>query len=114
MSRHLEGLAGEQQAADYLALKGIRVVAARYRGGNGEIDLIAQDGDVLCFVEVKHRPSGRLGDGMLAVSRDKRLRMHQAAKQYLQAKAYRGKWRYDAIEITRAGVWYVKNGAQLF
>lgn len=113
MSSYQEGLAGEQQAEDYLKARGLQVVMARYRGGNGEIDLIARDGDVLCFIEVKYRPHGRLGDGMLAVSTDKRRRMHRAAKDYLQVNAYRGKRRYDALEITRAGVWYIKNGAQL-
>ena len=113
MSSHASGVAGEAQAIDFLQAHGLTVKSTRYRGANGEIDIIAMEGAMLCFVEVKHRPQGRLGEGARAVSKDKRMRMHRAARHYMQANNHRGKWRFDVLEITRAGVWYVRNGAQL-
>lgn len=112
MSSYQSGLDGEEQAIAYLEERNIRVLHKRYRAADGEIDIIAKDGDVVCFIEVKFRPQGRLGEGVRAVSTDKRMRMHRAAKHYLRAEKQSAKWRYDTVEITRAGVWYLKNGAQ--
>ena len=54
MSRS-EGTRGEAMAAEYLRERGCRLVAHSFSCRFGEIDLIAWDGDVLCFVEVKTR-----------------------------------------------------------
>ncbi len=104
MSVYRSGLAGEAQAADYLQSLGLSVVAMRWRGRHGEIDVIARDGKTLCFVEVKYRPSGRLGSGLEAVTRDKRARLRETALEYL--RDHPSKYRIDYLEITRAGVMY--------
>ena len=54
MSR-AEGMQGEALVARYLRERGYQLAAHGYRSRYGEIDLIAWDGDVLCFVEVKTR-----------------------------------------------------------
>ena len=106
------GRQGEEQACDYLRARGVKVLQTRYRVADGEIDIIAQDGAVLCFIEVKHRPQGRLGEGLQSVSPQKRQRMHRAAQQYLHGHPHPPKWRFDTLEITRAGIWYATAAAQ--
>ena len=57
----LRGRWGEEQASEYLRQKGFRLVAANWQCRFGEIDLIAEDGNFLCFVEVKLRKSAAYG-----------------------------------------------------
>src|SRR2546430_11312014 len=54
--RHKRGLAGEEQAIQYLLARGWHIVAHRFRVGHTEIDLIARQGRLVAFVEVKARP----------------------------------------------------------
>ena len=56
-----EGSWGEALAADYLRQRGFRLAAHSYHCRFGEIDLIAWDGDILCFVEVKTRTNTDMG-----------------------------------------------------
>ncbi len=56
------GRMGEELAAQYLQRKGYQIVARNVRSGPAEIDLIALDGDILCFVEVKSRRCSEQGD----------------------------------------------------
>src|SRR2546422_11731531 len=53
--RHRRGIAGEEQAIRYLLSRGCTIVAHRFRVGHTEIDLIARQGDLVTFVEVKTR-----------------------------------------------------------
>ena len=104
------GILGEMQALRLLKKKGYRWLSWRYRAGNGEIDLIMQDGDVLVFVEVKTRPDGRLGDGIKAVDREKRRRLRLAARLYLQKTGNEDRpVRFDVVEITRAGIRHMQS-----
>jgi len=106
------GLEGEAEACAYLRELGLHILVCRYRAADGEIDIIAQDGDVLCFIEVKCRRQSRLGDGIMSVTEDKRRRMERAAQAYLHERRQAVKWRFDSLEITRAGVWYARCAAR--
>ena len=112
MSSHNRGLEGENKACAYLRGMGMRVIATRYRGGGGEIDVIAKDGDALRFVEVKYRPDSRLGAGMAAIDSDKRARLYKAAKTYLKETRSSLPWQIDLMEITRAGVLLFEDAAR--
>jgi putative endonuclease len=76
----LLGDRGEREAARFLRRRGMRVLARGYRTARGEIDLIARDGDVLVFVEVKSR---RQGEPAEAVTPEKQRRLTLAALQFL-------------------------------
>ena len=104
---------GEDLAVKYLKNIGVKPLHTRYRAARGEVDIVALDGDVLCFVEVKYRPEGRLGSGALSLDRDKRERLHSAARAYLDTHPHPRRWRFDTIEITRAGVWYLRGAARV-
>ena len=67
-SRQRVGQAGEDAAAALLADQGYTIVERNYRTRMGEIDLIAEEDGVLCFVEVKARRSARLGHPSEAVT----------------------------------------------
>ena len=58
---HLFGKRGEELASSFLRKKGYRIVERGYRTRFGEIDIIAYDGEVLCFIEVKARRSDKKG-----------------------------------------------------
>jgi putative endonuclease len=83
--RHGRGLAGEQAAEEALAAAGLTVVARRFRCRMGEIDLVAWEGPVLVFVEVKRRASVSHGTPAESVDARKRARLARAAAVWLAA-----------------------------
>src|SRR5262245_31114000 len=73
----------ERDAERALVAEHYRIVERNYRTRDGEIDLIAEDGGVLCFVEVKGRRSGAFGSPAEAVTLEKQRRIARAAEVYL-------------------------------
>ena len=90
---------GEELVARQLAAKGRRILAANYRCRFGEIDLIAQDGRYLAFVEVKLRRDGRFGLPMEAVTRRKQERLRAAAQLYLAEHPNLRQPRFDVAQV---------------
>ncbi|MGA2848252.1 MAG: YraN family protein [Terracidiphilus sp.] len=80
------GIAGEDAAFFYLRRKGYVVVARRWSSGNvpGDLDLIAWDGPMLCFVEVKTRTAHDLTPAEVAVDSHKRNTLRRLARQYVR------------------------------
>ena len=76
---------GEALTAEYLRGKGYHILDSGFRCQEGEIDLIAQKGDTLAFVEVKLRRNARMGSPAQAVDARKQHRIVQAARLYLQS-----------------------------
>lgn len=102
------GLLGEIQAARYLKRQGMKILERRYRSGYEEIDLIALDGDILVFAEVKSRPQGKMGEGLMAVTSQKQTHLRRAAQGYLRQHPAR-EIRFDVIEISAAGLRHIRN-----
>lgn len=93
------GLWAESMAAFYLRLKGYRILKWRYKTPIGEIDLIAQKGTALVFVEVKLRP--RLDQGLEAVQEKSQRRIEAAARHYMaQSRSPVLDMRFDVIAIS--------------
>ncbi len=105
------GLTGEAQAERYLTeTRGMRCLDRRYRAESGEIDLVMDDHGTVTFVEVKARPRGIAGDGLLAVTPDKQHRLKSAALHYLVTNSLtEAPVRFDVVEITRSGLRHVPN-----
>ena len=101
------GLMGELRAMHFLKKQGMKIIAFRYRTRHGEIDLIARDGNETVFIEVKSRPSGKMGEGLAAVNREKRQHLRYAAQCYL-ARHPAPSFRFDIIEISAAGLRHFK------
>ncbi len=102
------GRRGEAEAEAYLQALGMRTLARRYRGGDGELDLVMEDGEQIVFVEVKASSRGRAGDGMLRVTPAKRRRMIHAASAFLLEREWMERSaRFDVVEITASGLRHV-------
>lgn len=108
---HLElGRHGEELAAAYLLQQGFRIVTANFvipvgRNRLGvtvsvEIDLVAYDGDTLCFVEVKSRESGWFAEPQANVDRRKQRQIARAARAYLRMFDLSGEpYRFDVVTV---------------
>ena len=81
--RRLFGQEGEAEAERYLRRKGYRIVAKNVRSSLGELDLVAEDGQTLVFIEVKARRSGEFGGAIHAVDRQKQRKLARLASQFL-------------------------------
>lgn len=92
------GAWGEQVAAKYLERHGMRVLERNMRQRFGELDLIAQEGETLVFVEVKVRRRAEFGSPALAVGWRKQRRISQLALMYLGERHCA--CRFDIIAIT--------------
>lgn len=100
--RQALGRWGEARAADYLAQKGYTVIERNLRTPYGELDLIAQDGLSLVFVEVKTRTTDAYGLPEAAITPQKRQHLIAAAQAYLQTlPAAPPDWRIDVIAIRK-------------
>ena len=95
------GRRGEEAAYFHLRKLGYVMVARNFRSPNrrGEIDLIAWDGDVLCFVEVKTRTSRDVKPAEAAVDRDKRYNLLAVAREYLRHLPVSCQWRLEVISV---------------
>ena len=96
------GRIGEQLARSHLESQGYAVIATNYRCRWGEVDLIARDGPVWAFVEVRTRRSNAYGAPEESVTPAKLERLALAAQDYLAqhtANTAEIQWRIDLIAI---------------
>lgn len=98
------GRFGEDLAAAHLQSCGMTVLERNWRCRDGEIDIVAVDGNVLAFVEVKTR--SRLGFGLPAeaITARKLARMRRLAARWLAEHADAGRWagiRLDVVSVVR-------------
>jgi putative endonuclease len=94
------GLWGEKQAAEFLRGRGYKVLGTRVRVGlRGEFDVVARDGEVLVFVEVKTRKSETFGRPISSVDRDKQHALSRAAVRYLKKLKQPVCFRFDVVEV---------------
>ena len=97
---------GEQLAAKRLEAKGYVLLDRNWRCPRGEIDLVAKDGDVLVFVEVKTRRGRSYGTPEEAFTRSKSKRLLELGQRYLLERDIEDvEWRVDlvAVELDRQG-----------
>ena len=89
----------EEAAAKFLVERGLRIIARNYRTRQGEIDLVAQDGDMLVFVEVRLRSSARFGGALGSIDGRKRARIVAAARHFLMRLGREPRCRFDVITL---------------
>ena len=96
---------GEGVAGRYLENQGFTILERNFRCRSGEIDLIVQKGDLLCFVEVKSRKGTYTGYPSEAVTRTKQEHIRRVASYYLHThrRTYWKNLRMDVIEVLRIG-----------
>lgn len=95
------GRRGEDIARAWLERQGLRIVARNVHLRHSELDLVALDGDALCFIEVRLRRSQRYGTGDASVNARKRSRIVRGARQLLATRRlpYHRTLRFDVIAI---------------
>lgn len=104
-SNKIIGRGGESLAKDYVEGLGYRVLEMNFRLKMGEIDLIALDGNTVCFIEVKTRTSLIHGQPVEAVHPAKIRKLSKLAACYLKLR-YRSlqvRSRFDVISILQDG-----------
>lgn len=99
MEARLLGRWGERLVAEDLRKKGWKIRETNYRCRMGEIDLIAEKGNYLAFVEVKLRKSDRFGQAAEAVTTQKQRKLRAAAELYLMEKNTELQPRFDVAEV---------------
>jgi putative endonuclease len=98
------GKRGEELACAKLRRLGYRIVDRRFRTRCGEIDIVARDGNVLVFVEVKARSTRSFGHPLESLTWQKRHRLSRLAACYLFAKRMSEvACRFDVVAVTAAG-----------
>ena len=85
-AKHVLGRYGEQAAADYLAAHGYELLDRNWRCSTGELDIVAREGAVVVFVEVKTRNGTGFGHPFEAITGTKRARLRQTAAAWLSAR----------------------------
>ncbi|GGC26621.1 UPF0102 protein [Parapedobacter defluvii] len=100
MSNSLQtGIQGEEVAVQLLKQQGYRIRCRNWRYKNLEIDVIAEERDILVFVEVKTRADAAYGMPYEFVDAAKQAKLVRAANQYIAANRYGGEIRFDVVSI---------------
>ncbi|HZP55422.1 MAG TPA: YraN family protein [Candidatus Saccharimonadales bacterium] len=93
------GRAAEKSVADFLAAKGYKILDRNWRTRWCEIDVIAQKGKVLYFIEVKYRHVDSQGDGFAYLTHAKLKQMRFAADVWTESNSWRGDCRLLAASV---------------
>ena len=99
MIKNKSGVWGELYTARYLRDNGYRIVTSNYSCRFGEIDLIAQKGNLLCFVEVKTRDESTATRPAEAVDENKQNRIILTAQSFLNYTKMNCDMRFDVCEV---------------
>jgi putative endonuclease len=96
------GREGEAKAAAALEQAGMSIIARNVRGDSGEIDLVALDGEVVVFVEVKSWTAYGFEDLRFGINKKKQRRLIETAKNFLAShREYNGMaLRFDVVFIS--------------
>ncbi|MDO8282410.1 MAG: YraN family protein [Thermodesulfovibrionia bacterium] len=93
------GEKGEGVAVTFLQKSGYKILEQNFKTFLGEIDIIAQDGETLVFIEVKTRESLLYGQPFEAVNKTKRRKIANVALLYLKKLKETPPCRFDIVSI---------------
>jgi putative endonuclease len=104
------GAAAEARAAQLLVEAGYRIVERNFRCKAGELDLVARDGDVLVFVEVRSRSDDEHGSAVEMIRRTKQRRVARVATYYLATvQPVFEECRFDIVAVTAGAPILIKD-----
>ena len=112
------GIDGERIAERWLLRKGWRVIQRRYRSGHRDIDLVAESGGTVAFVEVKARRGETFGGPVGAVNWRKQRELTRSAHVWIERHGRPGEhYRFDVVAVVvahhRVRVRHVENAFRL-
>ncbi|MDH5475903.1 MAG: YraN family protein [Cyclobacteriaceae bacterium] len=93
------GAKAERHAASYLISRGYEIIANNYRYKRSEIDIIAEIGDIIVFVEVKSRSNRGFGNPEASVNEKKEQKVIEGAENFIYERNWNGRIRFDIIAI---------------
>lgn len=94
------GRRGEEAVARYLLAQGYRILERNVRLGHDELDIVAEDGDEIVFVEVRARTTDEVLSPEQSVDRFKRSRLIRAAAQWLAVREKGDRYcRFDIVAV---------------
>jgi putative endonuclease len=101
--RQTLGKIGEDLAVAELTRRGYAILERRYRTRHGEIDIVAEDGGTIVFVEVKARATREFGTAAEAITPYKQRRLASMASEYLARQQVTDRpCRFDVVAIDEA------------
>jgi len=104
------GKIGEDIARTYLKQNGYTIIKSNFKNKIGEIDLIAKEGDVLVFIEVKYRKNTTFGLPREAVNLEKQRKIRLVAMSYINKyKLHNAPCRFDVLEILDREITLIKD-----
>ena len=97
---HLQmGIWGEELSVAYLREKGYVIIERDWHSKHRDIDIIAQQGETIVFVEVKTRSNSDFSDPLTSVNYQKQKNLRLAINHFLHCRKYDNPWRFDVITI---------------
>ena len=114
MNRSETGRLGEERICAYLNDRGYNIAARNFRIKGGEIDIVAENGDYIAFVEVKSRKPNSMVGGFEAVNRRKQSLIIRTACEYMRRNPNLLQPRFDIAEViidrgNVLGIDYIEN-----
>ncbi|MFH0855782.1 MAG: YraN family protein [Candidatus Omnitrophota bacterium] len=112
------GILAEDKAEKFLKAGGYKILCRNYKTRLGEVDIIAKEKDIFCFIEVKLRSSDKFGKGSEAVSVKKQGQISKAALIFLKENKLMDKGaRFDVVSLEASGaeenISLIKNAFEL-
>lgn len=100
-SRAARGKQAEQLAGEFLRAQGFVIEATNVRFPVGEIDIVAREGQALCFIEVRSTSSSQWGGPLASITDRKRRHLIRAAKWHLtRCRRPPHETRFDVVAVT--------------
>lgn len=101
MKRKEFGKYGEDRAVKFLRKSGYRIIERNFRNRLGEIDIIARDGEVITFVEVKSRQDNQFGSPLEAIDHRKMHQLGKVALSFIKARGLsEARCRFDVLALS--------------
>lgn len=109
------GTEKEELAAAYITEQGAALLSKNFYFRGGELDLVAKDGEYVCFIEVKYRKNRNYGFPEEAVTVAKQRKMLQGARVFLYQNKYPADTpcRFDVISIYKEEITWIKDAFTL-
>ena len=115
INKRVLGAKYEEIASGYLIKQGFDILDRNWRKKNGEIDIIARDGEYLVFCEVKYRSSDEAGGADYSISAEKQRQIAKIARIYMAEKhiSFETFCRFDCVLIDGKDIKHIKNAWQV-
>jgi putative endonuclease len=99
MSPTEKGRKAETAACVYLEMRGYKVLEQNWRRPRCEIDIVAQKGDTVYFVEVRYRANSNQGSGIDSITQSKLKKMQRSAWYWVEETKWNGPYQNSVIEV---------------